>query len=408
MLQTSRFLIVLALVSVGGNVRADDEQLLRLRSRHLTLLGVEKWHEKGMRGQGVRVAILDSGFRGYRQYLGTALPKTVLTQSFRLDRDLEAKDSQHGILCAEVVHAIAPDAELILANWEPDTPESFLRAVKWAKDQHAQVLSCSVVMPGWSDGRGGGPVHQKLSRIVGDDLLCCASAGNIAQRHWAGTFRDIGNGWHGWSGLRRDNRLTPWDRSPVSVELTCLPGSEYDLVVIEERSGGTVGEVGTLPGGGVSVRFRPEETKQYSVRLRLVKGPPSAVRMVVLGAGVEFSTMTGSISFPADGNAMLAVGAVNYEGRRSGYSSCGPGAVCLKPDFVAPVPFPSIWRLQPFAGTSAAAPQAAGIAALWVGAHPDWTPLEIANAMRKSCRDLITPGHDIETGFGQLSVPAKP
>ena len=52
--------------------------------------------------------------------LGKALPSTVAIHSFRSDHDLEAKDSQHGILCGEVIHTIAPDAELLFANWDTD------------------------------------------------------------------------------------------------------------------------------------------------------------------------------------------------------------------------------------------------------------------------------------------------
>src|SRR5438105_3434055 len=119
------------------------------RQTHLTRLGVTRWHADGYRGRGVKVAILDSGFRGYRAHLGKALPARVGVRSFRLDGNLEAKDSQHGILCAEVVHAMAPEAELLLANWEPDRPDKFLEAVRWARQQGARIISCSMIMPSW-------------------------------------------------------------------------------------------------------------------------------------------------------------------------------------------------------------------------------------------------------------------
>src|SRR5262245_24582437 len=76
------------------------------------------WHKAGHRGQGVTIAVLDSGFKGYREALGGVLPAKVQTKSFRKDGRLEARDSQHGILCAEVIHRVAPDAKLLFANWE--------------------------------------------------------------------------------------------------------------------------------------------------------------------------------------------------------------------------------------------------------------------------------------------------
>src|SRR5262245_39154246 len=69
-----------------------------LRGQLLELLGVRALYQAGARGQGVKVAILDSGFRGYRDHLGKALPRQVTVKSFRQDENFEAQDSQHGIL----------------------------------------------------------------------------------------------------------------------------------------------------------------------------------------------------------------------------------------------------------------------------------------------------------------------
>src|SRR4029078_12006506 len=92
-------------------------------------------------------------------HLGTSLPKNVLSRSFRADGNLETKD-QHGILCGEVVHALAPDAELLFADWDIDRPERFLEAVRWARRQGARIVTCSIVTPHWSDGEGRGAVHE--------------------------------------------------------------------------------------------------------------------------------------------------------------------------------------------------------------------------------------------------------
>ena len=111
-------------------VDAVDANPAALRARLLADMGVPAWHVKGWRGQGVKVAVLDSGFRGYKTHLGEALPAHVTARSFRADGNLEAKDSEHGILCGEVVHAVAPEAELLFANWDAEQPEQFLEAVR--------------------------------------------------------------------------------------------------------------------------------------------------------------------------------------------------------------------------------------------------------------------------------------
>src|SRR5262249_18448039 len=63
------------------------------RAKLLAQMGVDRWHKAGHCGQGVKVAILDTGFRGYRQHLGKSLPAKVTARSFRRDEDLEARDS---------------------------------------------------------------------------------------------------------------------------------------------------------------------------------------------------------------------------------------------------------------------------------------------------------------------------
>jgi subtilisin family serine protease len=374
----------------------------------LARLGVARWHQAGFRGQGVKVAVLDSGFRGYGDHLGKALPARVTVKSFRSDGNLEARDSQHGILCGEVLHAVAPQAELLFANWEPDRSDQFLEAVRWAKREGARVLSCSLIMPSWSDGEGNGAVHEELTQLLGDDLLCFASAGNTAERHWSGTFRDGGRGFHAWRDGCTSNRLTPWSDERVSVELCWKPGPGYELSVIDTDTGTEVGRSLARPATDRSyavVSFTPAAGHTYAVRVRLVQGEGGPFHVVALSGGLGEATMRGSIPFPGDGPEVIAVGAVDDHGERLTYSSCGPNSKQPKPDLVAAVPFVSLCRSRPFSGTSAAAPQAAGLAALWWSRHSAWTASQVRKALRKAAEDLGPRGHDYETGYGLIRLP---
>jgi hypothetical protein len=383
------------------------------RLQHLARLGANRWHVVGYRGRGVKVAILDSGFRGYRAHLGRTLPDHVTVQSFRTDSNLEAKDSQHGILCGEVLHALAPDAELLLANWEPDRFDQFLAAVHWARQQGARILSCSLIMPSWSDGEGGGPIHTALARLLGSgseagDLLCFASAGNTAQRHWKGVFHDGGHGFHEWQSGHEANVLMPWGEERISVELCWQTNAEYDLCVVDGTARAEVAQ--SLASAGARrcaavARFIPQPHHAYAVQIRLAHGPAGPFHLVALGASLQFADAWGSIPFPADGPAVVAVGAVGVDGQRMLYSSCGPNSTQPKPDLVAPVPFASLWRARPFSGTSASAPQAAALAALWWSRYPSWTAAQIRTALYSSARDLGPPGHDYETGYGLITLP---
>src|SRR5262249_17071818 len=90
----------------------------RKTQAHIERLGAAAWHEAGNQGQGVKVAILDADFFGYRRELGKTLPRSVKARSFRKDGSLEARRTGHGLRTAQIVHALAPRAELLLANWE--------------------------------------------------------------------------------------------------------------------------------------------------------------------------------------------------------------------------------------------------------------------------------------------------
>jgi subtilisin family serine protease len=386
------------------------------RQQHLARLGLPGWHERGSRGRGVKVAILDSGFRGYRSFLGKGLPPAVRTRSFRVDHDVEARDSQHGILCAEVVHAIAPDAELLFATWEPDSPRAFLDAVAWARTEGARVVSCSLIMPGWSDGEGGGPTHQALAALLGSgngnsDILCFASAGNTAQRHWTGSFSPNRAGWHQWSPGETHNSVTAWGSERVAVELYGPMHAAYDLEVIDRGTGARIGsarlDADPARRGRAIVRFEPAARAAYAVRVRGTSAADERFHLVVLGGNLEHATAQGSIAFPGDGANVYAIGAVDGEGRRIGYSACGPNSPLPKPDFVAPVPFPSQCRDRPFAGTSAAAPQAAGLAAVLLSEMPQAAPAQVIARMRAAALDLGPPGYDCETGYGLIRLPGE-
>jgi subtilisin family serine protease len=59
----------------------------------------------------------------------------------------------------------------------------------------------------------------------------------------------------------------------------------------------------------------------------------------------------------------------------------------------------------PFTGTSAATPQASGLAALWLSCHPDLKVGQLVDAIHGSAIDLGDPGYDLLFGFG-LGDPA--
>jgi hypothetical protein len=84
------------------------------------------------------------------------------------------------------------------------------------------------------------------------------------------------------------------------------------------------------------------------------------------------------------------------------------GTTRQKPDITAAdgvvTTLPASSSLNPFYGTSAAAPHAGAIAALLLSARPGLTPAQIRTALTSTALDIEGPGYDINSGYGILQA----
>ncbi len=134
--------------------------------------------------------------------------------------------------------------------------------------------------------------------------------------------------------------------------------------------------------------------------------------VVVNSAGNEGNVAWRIIIAPADGDSVIAVGAVNSDATLASFSSVGPSADGrIKPDMVAMgtnvrVAFPSTDKLtSPYNfnnGTSFSCPLTAGVAALVLSAHPHLTPLEVRDALRMTADRAGNP--DNLFGWGLVNA----
>jgi len=82
-----------------------------------------------------------------------------------------------------------------------------------------------------------------------------------------------------------------------------------------------------------------------------------------------------------------------------------PLQILNKPDFTSnDGAQTSVPGFQPFFGTSAAAPNAAAVAALLLGVNPTLTPAQIRSALLNGAIDINTPGYDLATGNGLIDA----
>jgi serine protease AprX len=135
--------------------------------------------------------------------------------------------------------------------------------------------------------------------------------------------------------------------------------------------------------------------------------------LVVTGAGNEGNDSWHYVIAPADGDSVMAVGAVNPNGLIASFSSVGPtydGRI--KPEVVAmgvsvtgiaiSANDGSSSAYSSLAGTSFSTPQAAGAAALVLSAHPQLTPMQVREALMKTADRAGAP--DNTYGYGLINA----
>lgn len=135
--------------------------------------------------------------------------------------------------------------------------------------------------------------------------------------------------------------------------------------------------------------------------------------LIVNSAGNDGSAPPGqnTLIAPADGKEVLAVGAVNSGGQRTGFSSVGPTADHrTKPDLMAmgsgvtAASAISTTGYTTVQGTSFSCPLTAGAAALILQTNPGSSNLDIIEALRETASNSFSPNNSI--GWGIIDAKA--
>lgn len=375
----------------------------------------------------VKVAILDLGFTDYESLLGTELPASVTAKSFRSDLQLET--NVHGTACAEIVHDMAPAAQLYLVNFNTDTEQH--QAVDWLIAQGVNIISYSIGWANAGDGKGTGPITEDVKKAANAGITWCSAAGNDAQVHWEGTFNDTdSNNYHNFPDNDEYLEITLPAQENILVSMnwddwgtwngTEYSGSDndYDLLFYE-KTGDTWSYF--LKSENLQNGFGAWPTEDYEIEnptshaitigLRIYKHNAARnckMEIFVWGIGgpIEYNVPAGSLTIPADSPFCVALGASDVTtDAYHYYSSRGPthdGRI--KPDFAAPSGT-SGWTYgdHGFYGTSASTPHMAGAFALMKGKTP-YSLSQILDILIARALDLGDPGQDNKFGKGRLNL----
>jgi hypothetical protein len=128
--------------------------------------------------------------------------------------------------------------------------------------------------------------------------------------------------------------------------------------------------------------------------------------VVVNAVGNERNKWWHYLIAPSDGDSVIAVGAVDSEGNLAAFSSAGPAYDGrIKPDVLARGKGTYCATTSTYGyldGTSFATPLVAGACALLLEAHPDWTPVQVAEALRTTASRADHP--DTLHGWGIVNA----
>ena len=409
---------------------------LAVTSEGVSLTGASTFHSAGYYGQGAKVAIIDLGFQGLTAALNAGeLANVVYTHDYT-ETGLEA-DTEHGTAVAEIVHDMAPQAELYL--FKIGNEVHLQSAVSYCVSNGIDIINHSV---GWFNTNfydGTGVIAQTAADARDQGILWVNAAGNYASDgHWQGDFADAdGDGWLEFGlgsdyvdGDSRDEDLRIWAQAgeTVFIYLTwddwTASDQDYDLYLY--NSSGIQVASSTAPQSGTQ---EPTEAIQYSVttsgyygiaikRYSAPQAPPLELFVfkyeAVAALNMEHHQPQSSLPAPANAAKVLAVGAINYgdwsTGPQASYSSQGPtnqskfASSITKPDIMGPDGVSSYTYSEQFYGTSAAAPHVAGAAALLISEDPSRTADELEAKLTEDAIDMGSSGKDNVYGWGRLNL----
>ncbi len=393
-------------------------------SEGVALIRALENHATGAKGQGVKVAIIDGGFKGADK-LREDMPVRRWFRDYTYTGIYAGVDA-HGTACAEIIHDVAPEAELYLYKVADEVD------LENAKDRCIQNgvaivnYSATWVNEGFGDGRG--IICDIVNDAADNGILWVNAVGNYAHKHYAGF-------WHDSDDDNRHNfaagddavnfvaeigdviRVTlTWDDWPITT-------ADYDLYLYYQDAFGNIEEVSKSTDvqseGGAPVEFIEYfagRAGTYGISVvRVGEAEPKKLRVWSWHHDIEYPVPTSSLGIPSDARGALSVGAIHRDqwelGTVASYSSRGPTADGrIKPDLVAPsgVTTASYGVDRLFGGTSAATPHVAGAAALLKSANPSLSRDDLWQALVEATVDVGAPGKDDSTGYGKLvlSVPA--
>ncbi|MFB6214570.1 MAG: S8 family serine peptidase [Candidatus Bipolaricaulia bacterium] len=193
-----------------------------------------------------------------------------------------------------------------------------------------------------------------------------------------------------------------WPRTDIDLDLFLYDGDGNLLASSRNQ------QTGNQPPTEL-LRYPSPRAGNYRLR---VSGPDNLGQLKAevfsLNHQLEHPVKRGSIMAPGNVEEVFTVGAIDIknweEGEIEPFSSRGPTSDGrIKPD-IAGIDGATTYIYRKFLGTSAAAPNMGGAAALILSRSPDLSPKQLKRALTKHAKDLGIAGEDNTYGKGQIRL----
>ncbi|MCU7920771.1 MAG: S8 family serine peptidase [Candidatus Thiodiazotropha sp. (ex Epidulcina cf. delphinae)] len=431
----------------------------------------------GVDGSGVTIGIISDSYNclggASKDKQSEDLPEQIVSVEDALDC---AGKTDEGRALMQIIHDLAPGADLIFqsgANGLANTANAILTlAFDYKVDiivDDQKSLSANFFQED--------ALSQAVGKVVRAGVVYVTAAGNSARNSYQSPYAENINiatqlNAHDFDpGPDIDiyqriavpeglgfMLLLQWDSPAYSISGAGGAQTDLDIFIFDEMhteilASSTFGNIGRDPVE-VLLFFNPEGSGRSQFDLMITKPvgkPPNLLKYIILNSfdGIiqEYETSSSAIFGHANSKSALTVGAANYaETPEFGvspplvqlFSSAGGTPVMFdlsgtvlsnpyipqKPDIVAPDNVNTTFfgldtdddGMPNISGTSAAAPHAAGVAALLLEINPKLQPIDIKQILQNTAIDILQrnddlktatgPGFDFDSGFGLIQAEA--
>ncbi len=408
----------------------------------------------GVTGAGVKVGILSDSFDLHGGYAADVADGD-LPAGVQVLQEGPAGGNDEGRAMADLIHKIAPGAQLLF-HTATGGEADFASGIAALAAAGCNVIVDDVAYLDEPFYQDGGILQQAVEQVVGEGVSYFTSASNEGRNFYEAGFDpmrvalpSLPGTWNvanfGGPGaplpyldltIPNDGEAAidlQWDQPFASIGAG--HGAANSLAMALYTSGGVL--VGTA--GDLTLGQNPEQLLQFTnitgqTGFRLVvvcnglAPPPDLFKLIAYGNATIDNANAGQGSGTVTGHELVAgantVGAMAWSAtpafggsdQTEAFSSVGSGTVLFDaqgnrlavPENAGKVSFDApdgsmTSVFAPFYGTSAAAPNAAAVAALMLQANPDLTPGQVSSYLEQSATTALGPAGGTGAGLIQAN-----